>query len=79
MPEIRSRPIRIPLQVGGELRINNSGEIVVDNPEIELANDRTAADAVLDYRFDASAGVHILRLLDPLADRGHMRTHREDD
>lgn len=79
MPETRSKPIRIPLQVGGELRINNSGEIVVDNPEIELANDRTAADAVLDYRFDASAGVHILRLLDPLADRAHMRTHREDD
>lgn len=71
--------MRIPLQVGSELRITNSGEIVVDNPEIELADSRTAADAVFDYQFDAKAGMHILRLLDPVADHAHMRTHHEDD
>jgi hypothetical protein len=28
---------KIPMQVGSELRIRNSGEIVIDNPELELA------------------------------------------
>jgi hypothetical protein len=71
--------MRIPLQVGSEVRIKNSGEVVVDNPEIELAQEENAADAVLSYRFDASTGEHVLRLIDPVADRGHLKTHREDD
>jgi hypothetical protein len=71
--------MRIPLQVGAQLRISNKGEIRVDNPELELAEETEAADAVLSYRFDARTGEHILSLLDPVADREHMRTHRRDD
>ncbi len=71
--------IRIPLQVGSELRIKNNGDISIDNPELELAGDTSAADAVLFYRFDPKAGEHILRLLDPVADRKHLRVHRRDD
>ncbi|MFY9753149.1 MAG: hypothetical protein WBS18_01350 [Candidatus Acidiferrales bacterium] len=70
---------RIALQVGTELRIKNNGDIIVDNPELELARDATAADATLLYRFDPAAGVHIFRLLDPLADRQHQKTHRRND
>jgi hypothetical protein len=70
---------QIPLQVGAELRIKNYGSLVVDNPELELARDIEAADAVLSYRFDAKAGVHILRLLNPVADHKHVRTHRPND
>jgi hypothetical protein len=71
--------LRIPLQVGTEVRIRNTGEVVVDNPELELALDPAAADAVLSYRFDAKKGEHILRLLEPVADHAHLRTHRRDD
>jgi hypothetical protein len=71
--------IRIPLQVGAELRISNKGEVRLDNPELELAQDIDAADAVISYRFDARTGEHILSLLDPVADHKHLRTHRRDD
>jgi hypothetical protein len=70
---------RIVLQVGSELQIKNNGDIVIDNPELELAGDDRAADAVLMYRFDPNAGVHVLRLLDPVADRTHLKRHRRDD
>ncbi|HXF27022.1 MAG TPA: hypothetical protein VN610_07105 [Bryobacteraceae bacterium] len=70
---------QIPLQVGSELRIKNSGEIILDNPELELAEGTRAADAVLSYRFDRSTGEHILRLLDPVADHKHLRVHHRDD
>jgi hypothetical protein len=70
---------KIALQVGTELRINNKGDIIVDNPELELAQDQEAADATLAYRFDSDAGMHIFRLLDPVADRKHMKTHRRND
>ena len=69
---------RIPLQVGAELRIKNDGAIVVDNPEIELTDPGTA-DAVLSYRFDPQAGEHVIRLLEPVADRKHLQTHRKGD
>jgi hypothetical protein len=69
----------IPLQVGSELRITNDGEITVDNPELELAVDTAAADAVLSYRFDPKTGEHTLRLLAPVANRKHMASHRPDD
>jgi hypothetical protein len=49
---------KIFLQVG-ELRIKNNGDIVIDNPELELAGDDSAADATLVYRFDPKAGVHV--------------------
>jgi len=71
--------MRIPLQVGSELRSRNNGEIIVDNPEIELAEDTRAADAVLSYRFDQKRGEHILRLVEPTADHQHLRVHRAND
>jgi hypothetical protein len=70
---------KITLQVGTELRIKNNGDIVIDNPELDLAGEDRAADAVLIYRFDSKAGEHILRLLDPVADRQHQKVHRRDD
>jgi hypothetical protein len=74
-----SNETKIPLQVGSELRIKNNGDIVIDNPELELAADDRAADAVLVYRFDAKVGEHVLRLLEPVADHRHMKIHRRDD
>jgi hypothetical protein len=70
---------KIVLQVGTELRINNKGDIIVDNPELELAREVEAADATLMYRFDSARGMHIFRLLDPVADHKHVKTHRRDD
>jgi len=70
---------KIILQVGSELRINNKGDIIIDNPELELARDQEAADATIAYRFDPDAGVHIFRLLDPVADHKHMKSHRRGD
>ena len=61
--------MKIPMQVGTEFRIRKNGDIVLDNPELELAADTAAADAVLLYRFDPDSGEHILRLLDPVAER----------
>lgn len=66
---------RIPLQVGSELRIRNSGELHVSNPTLEILadaeghalNPEAAADAVLEYRFDPQTGEHVLRLLKPVA------------
>jgi hypothetical protein len=70
---------KIVLQVGTELRITNKGEIIVSNPELELARDERAADAVLLYDFNAGAGEHRLRLVDPLADRKHAKVHKPGD
>jgi hypothetical protein len=75
MAESRSE-IRIPLQVGTEFRIRNNGDIILDNPELELAADTAAADAVLSYRFDPNSGDHILRLLDPVANRALRPTRK---
>jgi hypothetical protein len=71
--------MRITLQVGSELRIKNSGEVAVSNPELELAEDQASADAVLAYRFDRTTNEHILRLIDPVADHKHLTVHRETD
>ncbi len=68
--------MRIVLQVGSELRIKNNGDVVIDNPELELAGDTRAADAVLMYRLDPKTGEHVLRLVDPVAEsqpRGSRR------
>jgi hypothetical protein len=70
---------KIAMQVGSELRINNSGDITIDNPELELAREDDAADAVLLYSFDPKRGVHSLRLLDPVADHKHMKSHKRND
>jgi hypothetical protein len=74
-----SNETKISLQVGSELRIKNNGDLVIDNPELELVADDRAADAVLIYRFDARAGEHVLRLLEPVADHRHMKVHRRND
>jgi hypothetical protein len=70
---------KIVLQVGSSVRIKNNGDMVLDNPELELIGDDNAADAVLMYRFDAKAGEHIIRLVDPVANRQHMKTHKRND
>ena len=74
-----SEEIRIVLQVGTQLRITNKGEVVVSNPELELAREDRAADAVLLYRFNADRGEHVLRLVEPVADHKHMKVHRAND
>src|SRR5438445_2008716 len=77
MAENRSE-MRIPMQVGTEFRIRNNGDIILDNPELELAADTAAADAVLSYRFDSESGEHVLRLLDPVAERA-LRQDRSEE
>ncbi len=62
--------VRIPLQVGSELRIR-SGEVSISNPTVEGAPAQDAADAIVDYRFDPSTGEHVLRLVQPVA--AHQR------
>jgi len=42
---------RVVLQVGGEFRVSNGGELILGNPELEPANHERAADATLLYRF----------------------------
>jgi hypothetical protein len=70
---------KIVLQVGSTVRLTKTGDIVSDNPEIELSREQNAADAMLSYTFDPQTGSHTLRLLDPVADRAHMKTHRRND
>jgi len=70
---------KIVLQVGSSVRIKNNGDMILDNPELELVGDTNAADAVLLYRFDPQAGEHIIRLVDPVADRAHLKTHKRND
>jgi hypothetical protein len=74
-----SEEMKIVLQVGMELRVTNKGEVVVSNPELELAREDRAADAVLLYRFDPNRGEHVFRLVDPVADHKHMKVHRAND
>jgi hypothetical protein len=71
--------MKIVLQVGMELRVTNQGEVVVSNPELELAREDRAADAILLYRFNANRGEHIFRLVEPVADHQHMKVHRAND
>ena len=70
---------KIVLQVGAELRISNKGDLVMDNPELELVGQEDAADATLLYRFDEATGEHVLRLVDPVADHKHIKSHHRDD
>ena len=70
---------KIVLQVGSSVRIKNNGDIILDNPELELVGEDNAAEAVLMYRFDPAAGEHLIRLVQPVADHQHMKTHRRND
>ncbi|HEX5424483.1 MAG TPA: hypothetical protein VFW94_13120 [Candidatus Acidoferrales bacterium] len=72
----RANEMKIALQVGTILRIKNTGDVVVDNPELELAADEQAADAVLIYRLDPETGDHILRLVEPVALRAEHARRR---
>jgi len=71
--------MKIVLQVGAELRIRNNGDVTMDNPELELAQDDSAADAVLLYRFDKDTREQVLRLVEPVADHKHVKVHRAND
>lgn len=71
--------MKIVLQVGNELRVTNKGEVAVSNPELELAAEDRAADAVLYYRFNANKGEHIFRLAEPVANHKHIKVHRAND
>jgi hypothetical protein len=71
--------LKIVLQVGTELRVTNKGEVIVGNPELELAREDRAADAVLMYSFNPTTGEHTFRLVDPVADRQHLKVHRVGD
>ena len=71
--------VKIVLQVGSELRIKGNGDIVIDNPELELAGEDRAADAILLYRFDLKSSGHVLRLQDPVANHQHLKVHRRGD
>lgn len=66
----------ITLQVGSELRIKTSGEIVIDNPELELTHAPAAADAVISYRRDPDNGDIVLRLLKPVSHQTAAQGHR---
>jgi hypothetical protein len=70
---------KIVLQVGSSVRIKNNGDMLIDNPELELVGEDNAADAVLMYRFNPEAGEHVIRLVDPVANRQHLKTHRRND
>ena len=52
----------ITLQVGAQPRFNNDGS-VMDNPELELTREPSAADATIFYRIGAARKQHILRLI----------------
>jgi hypothetical protein len=69
------RGMEITLQVGSEFRIKKTGEISIDNPELELTHSPAAADAVISYRFDAQSGDHVVRLLRPVAEKHSMKAH----
>jgi hypothetical protein len=71
--------MRIVLQVGNEMRVTNKGEVIVSNPELELAAEDRAADAVLFYRFNPNSGEHVFRLAEPVANHKHMKVHRAND
>jgi len=71
--------IKIVLQVGSEFRVSNNGDVIISNPELELANDDRAADATLLYRFDAGSSEHTFRLIEPVADHAHTKVHRPND
>jgi len=53
--------------------------VILSNPELELAREQGAADAVLLYKFDPKTGEHCFRLADPFADRKHTKVHRPGD
>lgn len=75
------KEMRIPLQIGSELRFKNNGELRISNPTIEAEPSEILADAVLSYRFDEKAAEHVIRLAEPripsVAEAGERRSEKE--
>jgi len=69
----KPQPEYIPLQVGSELRITQTGEVRLSNPTVESGPNEAAADAVITYYLDPQTHEHVIRLVDPL----HAPTRRE--
>ena len=69
----KPQPEYIPLQVGSELRITQTGQVRLDNPTVESGPNEAAADAVITYYLDPQTHEHVIRLVDPL----HAPTRRE--
>ena len=69
----KPQPEYIPLQVGSELRITQTGDVRLDNPTVESGPNEAAADAVITYSLDPQTHEHVIRLVDPL----HAPTRRE--
>jgi len=69
----KPQPEYIPLQVGSELRITQTGEVRLDNPTLESGPNEAAADAVITYYLDPQTREHVIRLVVPL----HAPTRRE--
>lgn len=65
MEQGREKETRIPLQIGTEIRIKRNGELRTSNPELEIAEDDKAVEAVVGYRFDSGSKEHVIRLLQP--------------
>lgn len=55
--------MRIPLQRSTEIWIKTKGEVRISNPELEVAEDDKAVEAVIGYRFDPGSKQHVIRLL----------------
>ena len=51
----------------------------VTEQALEPGDQVAIGDAVLLYRFNPKNGEHIFRLVDPVADRKHMKVHRAND
>ena len=67
---------RIPLQIGSELRIRNTGEISVSNPTIESGPGQDESSATIDYRFDPQTAEHVVRLVQPVTRSEKKRARR---
>ena len=64
---VKVEKLRIPMQLGSELRIRPDGEISLSNPDLELEPSEAVADAVLEYIFDPETREHIIHVMEPLS------------
>jgi hypothetical protein len=64
---VRTEKMRVPMQLGSELRIRPTGEISISNPDLELEPSEAVADAVLEYSFDPETREHVIHVLEPLS------------
>jgi hypothetical protein len=64
---VKTEKVRIPMQLGSELRIRPTGELALSNPDLELEPSEAVADAVLEYSFDPETREHVIHVLEPLS------------